>query len=87
MPFQIEPGDFVMSNRLDGPSCWVCLGDDEKTDTFVKVVKANPSWKYRSSGQVNVKARSLFGLAPEPGAYLAGIPHQRANVRFVAQAE
>ena len=87
MPFEIEPGDFVMNKRLEGPSCWVSFGDEEKTKVFVKALKSSPDWRYCSSGQILKTARASFGLAPEPGSYLAGISHDRTDSRMLARVD
>ncbi|MDA0990956.1 MAG: hypothetical protein O3A51_09420 [Verrucomicrobia bacterium] len=85
MPFQVEPGDFVMSPRLEGPSIWVCFGDAQKTKVLRKVLASNPDWVYCSTGQVNNNSRKLFGLASEPGQYLAGIASSRSGTSAFAR--
>lgn len=67
LPFTIDPGDFVASKGMDGPSCWVCLGDPAQTKQLLKALKACPEWKITSIGQVANDHRELVGLAPQPG--------------------
>ena len=66
MPFEIKPGDFVGGRTIDGPNCWVCLGDRDKTVELMAVIDSTPGWRFRSIGFVNNQSRHVFGLSPQP---------------------
>lgn len=66
LPFQVEPGDFVASPSLDGPSCWVCLGNTKKTNILVSRLKRSSEWNLRFEGYLNASYRARVGLSSAP---------------------
>ncbi len=85
MPFEVAPGDFVSNKGFDGPSCWVCLGDNQKTDAFVKTLKHSPAWKVTAISSVRTDCRPMFGLASEPGSMVDGRTVTEQNEPILAQ--
>jgi hypothetical protein len=86
LPFELAPGDFVVNKGFDGPSCWVCFGDDAKTGTFLEIMRQHRAeWKVTSVGHLRTASRPVFGLSVEPGSFLESSASMDSSGRVVTQ--
>jgi hypothetical protein len=88
LPFEVSRGDFMVSTSEDGQTCWIALGDSDRTKQLVSFVKESPDWKYSRVGSVRTTARSLFGLAPRAAKYNRnGSVERRGDLAVVRRSD